>query len=405
MKSHEKDKILIIDEDSNYIGGLRKSLNQAGYDVLSFDDPHKALEIIQDIHPQMIIADVDLTENADYSFFKHVQTIPELKNIPFIVMSNQKRVDDRIRTIELGVDDFISKPFYVEEVVARVENLFKEIEELQNHEEYSTNGFGGNLGEKNVIELIKTLESEKKNAIIHLKQGQFEGSIFVYQGNVHDAVFEDFEADEALTKLIVWTEGRYFIEYTDFNRPKVIVQPNELIIEFGRERIEQWDKIKYNLPPLTSALYITELTSTKNNISDDERKLISTLNGSKIIYEMVVQSPFDDIKALELIFKLYEKGYLKESDSPFSDEKKKVASLFKEKVNTPKNGDTSHLLHNLLQNNPQEPSDQDEDRRQDDRRQTDDRRKMSDRRRTHRIFNQKLFLNKTELMMIREKLL
>ena len=114
---------------------------------------------------------------------------------------------------------------------------------------------------------------------------------------------------------------------------------------------------------------------------------------------------FDDIKALELIFKLYEKGYLKESDSPFSDEKKKIASLFKEKVNTPKNGNTSHLLHNLLQNNPQEPSDQDEDRRQDDRRQIDDRRKMSDRRRTHRIFNQKLFLNKTELMMIREKLL
>ncbi len=401
MNKAERDKILIVDEDSNYIAGLRKSLNQAGYDVLSFDDPYKAMEIINDIRPQMIIADVEITETNDYSFFKHIQEIPSLKNIPFIALSNQKRVDDRIRTIELGVDDFISKPFYVEEVVARVENLFKEITDLSESAHYNNSGFGGNLSDQNLIDIISSLRKEQKTAVIHLRQGTFEGSVYIYQGELYDADFNDYHGMDALNKFFTWNEGRFFIEFTTFERTQTIHEPTEAILSGASEYTQEWQRIQSHLPSLITPVHLAKATAMQNNISDDERRLVANINGNTTLYEIVIKSPFDDIKALQLIHNLYEKGYLLESDTTLAEEKKKITSLFQNNLES----HAPHLLSYLLQHPDESDAKPEKERRTgEDRRQPGDRRRLPDRRLKNRFYHQKIYLDKTELKMIREKL-
>jgi len=122
-------KILLVDGDTSYSVPLRNALTKAGYEVLCWDDGQKALESAKNQKADMIISEVDLPEISGHTLFKEFRSNAASQSIPFIFLSSQKRVDDRIKSMELGVDDYIIKPFYTEEIVARVDALFKELAE------------------------------------------------------------------------------------------------------------------------------------------------------------------------------------------------------------------------------------------------------------------------------------
>lgn len=405
MQENEREKILIVDEDTNYISILRKSLSEAGFEVIYFDDTRKALEIITNLKPNLIIADVELAERGNYSFFQAIKSNPGLTDTPFIFLSGQKRVDDRIKTIEMGVDDFITKPFFTEEVVARIENLFGEIRELENDNSINENGFSGNLSEMNLLDLMQTLDAGKKSCIIHLKQDNYEGEVYIQSGDIYDAIFQEFSPEEAFYKLILWTDGRFFVEMTEFNRPKAISRSKNELIEQGHERLKNWERIKRNLPPLSSEIAVNTVTLDTNNVSNDEQKILSSMNGKNTIFNIVLNSSMDDIKTLEILSNLYQRDYFEETG--LKGNNNNVSHLFNrmyKKNFTSQQDQTSSVMNNLLNRQDEKISLQ-TDRRREERRQTPDRRLTNDRRTDRRIYNHKLYLDKSELLMIREKLL
>lgn len=399
----KKKKILIVDNDSTYITNLRKGLTQSGYEVIFWSDSKKALEISKDIQPNLIISEIDLPQMSGHEFFYEIKLIPEIKDIPFIFLSNQKRVDDRIKSMELGIDDFITKPFFVEEVIARVESLLEEFSKRENSKQSDEKKFSGKLSEMNLVDLIQTLEVGRKSAIIKLKHYDYEGSVYIRLGDIVDAEFREYNPLDALKKMILWDEGIYWVEISHFEHPKKIKIENKDIINEGLNLISSWEKIKQNLPPLNTVLSINDFSSDLNNVTKDEQQLLESLNGNRQIYEIVLKSPFDDLKALELINKLFEKGHLQAMDEAVSQNDDYISRIKdKSKQYSLNNKRASHLLSNLLKN-PVENRKIKVERRKDERRQTVERRKY-DRRLGQRIIENKIPLERAELLMIREKL-
>jgi len=219
-------KVLIADSQSSSVVGLKNGLTEAGYEVYYAEDGNKALELVNQKHPHIILSDVNLPQLDGHRLLKLLRANADTRTIPFIFLSAQKHVDERIKSISMGVDDYIVKPYYLDEVLARIEMLLNEVENSEANLKHGKDGFFGNLSEMNLVDLIQTLEVGKKSAILRLKRNGIEGQVSIQSGEVINAALDKYQPEQALAKMFTWTEGQFYVDLREVNSPKVISSDN-----------------------------------------------------------------------------------------------------------------------------------------------------------------------------------
>ena len=124
-------KILICDDEKEILEVLELYLNNEGYEVIKAYDGQQALELVyrnKDI--ALVILDI-MMPKVDGNLL--VKKIREVYNIPIIVLSAKNQDSDKILALDLGADDYITKPFNPLEIVARVNAQFRRVYELNNN--------------------------------------------------------------------------------------------------------------------------------------------------------------------------------------------------------------------------------------------------------------------------------
>lgn len=132
----EHRKILII-EDEEYISDLLSySLQKEGFITRTASDGEKGLKLIEDFKPELVILDLML---PDISGFEICKKVSKEYAIPIIMVTAKSDTIDKILGIELGADDYITKPFDIREVVVRIKAIFRRIGMIS--ESIETDGF------------------------------------------------------------------------------------------------------------------------------------------------------------------------------------------------------------------------------------------------------------------------
>ena len=274
---------------------------------------------------------------------------------------------------------------------------------MNEEQSQSEKGFSGRLTEMNLVDLIQTLELGKKSAILKLRHNSSIGFVYVMDGEVVDAELDDHAPEQSLLRMFTWNIGSYYVDMTAINRERTIHVQNKNLVNAAMRRITQWEQIKHGLPPLNAMIAKTELNSYEN-LNDDEREIITSIEQKKKIYQIIETSRFDDLKSLAIVKSLFEKGYLQETeDSYISYTDNYIARL---KENASHSRTTRERVASIISNvfkNSGNGSKMVEQQRTE-RRQLPNRRHYG-RRRDDRIseLNQ-VHLTKTDLLMIREKL-
>ena len=122
---YEKKTILIVDDEQKIVDLLVHNLRREGYNTIEANDGQTAINMAIEQKPDLILLDVMLPRVDGLSVCKKIKNI---YNVPILMVSAKDAELDKIVGLELGADDYITKPFSVREVVARVKANLRKVE-------------------------------------------------------------------------------------------------------------------------------------------------------------------------------------------------------------------------------------------------------------------------------------
>ena len=114
--------ILVVDDDPNVLEILDMYLNKEGYKVSTASDGSQALEKTKDVQPDLVILDIMMPQLDGHEVLRHIR---QKSQLPVIFLSAKEEEFDRVLGLELGADDYVTKPFSPREMVARVKAILK----------------------------------------------------------------------------------------------------------------------------------------------------------------------------------------------------------------------------------------------------------------------------------------
>jgi two-component system KDP operon response regulator KdpE len=127
-----KYRILVVDDERRMVGFIRLNLEQDGFEVIEAYNGTEALERLRDSLPDLILLDVMM---PDIDGFEVLRMIREISQVPVIMLTAKGEEDDKVKGLELGADDYVTKPFSPRELVSRVKAVLRRGSTFEEDEE------------------------------------------------------------------------------------------------------------------------------------------------------------------------------------------------------------------------------------------------------------------------------
>ena len=118
----KKTTILAADDDPQLLRLITRNLQLEGYDVLAASDGQQALELIENNAPDLVLLDVMMPRMDGFTVCYRVR---EFSSVPIIIITARGQDQDKVRGLDLGADDYLTKPFSVDELLARVRAVIR----------------------------------------------------------------------------------------------------------------------------------------------------------------------------------------------------------------------------------------------------------------------------------------
>jgi DNA-binding response OmpR family regulator len=133
LQAAGRRRVLIIEDEPDLVRGLRDALEFEGFDVLSAGLGREGINLARDRGPDLVLLDLMLPDMNGFAVCEEIRAANPV--IPVIMLTARSQESDKIRGLEVGADDYVTKPFSVGELVARINAIFRRLQRITPREE------------------------------------------------------------------------------------------------------------------------------------------------------------------------------------------------------------------------------------------------------------------------------
>jgi CheY-like chemotaxis protein len=207
-------KILLVEDNPAVLELLRKGMEPCGAVVTAADGTDALLKAIEE-KPDLIISDYQMPGLNGQQLFDKLRAREETNKIPFIFLASKSDIEEKLRPATDGAEDYIPKPFFLRDLVSRARKVTDrlQLEKLQSQAR-KPGVLEGRLEEMNVLDLFQMLEQGAKSGMLTLSKGNERCNVYFENGQVYDAVFGKTVGDDAVYKVVEWSEGSFEVDFS-----------------------------------------------------------------------------------------------------------------------------------------------------------------------------------------------
>jgi DNA-binding response OmpR family regulator len=297
---------------------LEVSLRKAGFSVTPAVSVGDALDKLEVNAPDLIISETKFATELDgFELRRRLRAMPEWAEIPFIFLTAETAIENKIKGLELGVDDYLTKPIYIKEIVTRINILLQKRQRQFLDLRKDGTRFAGRVADMPVVDVIQTIEVSRKSGVIQFTApANRQAAIYFRDGKVIDAEAGTLQGEDAVYRLLTWAEGEFEVEFRTVRRREVINASSQGLLMEGMRRLDEWQRLLEQLPPLSHRFEIdaAELSTRLGDVPDDNNRILRLFDGKRTLLEVIDASDFGDLECLQAISRLYFEGLLIDLD-------------------------------------------------------------------------------------------
>jgi CheY-like chemotaxis protein len=210
-------KLLLVDDNPLVRDLVAKGLESI-CDVESTGDGADALLRVIDDPPDVILCDYKMPGLDGRQLFEKLRGREKTRHIPFLFMAGRADIEERLRPLVDGVEEFITKPFLVKDLVRITKKVVDRLHLEKLQKRASRPGvIQGRLEEMSMTDLLQSLEMGQKSCRLIVQKGGEQGELYFAGGQCRDAKIGNVDGDDAVYKVILWTEGQFEIDFNAAN--------------------------------------------------------------------------------------------------------------------------------------------------------------------------------------------
>jgi len=297
---------------------LEVSLRKAGFTVTPAESVQDALDKLELHVPDLIISETAFpTELDGFELRRRVRASTDWAQIPFVFLTAETAIENKIRGLELGVEDYLTKPIYIKEIVTRINILLAKKQRLAFEERRDGTRFAGRVADMPVVDVIQTIEVSRKSGVIQFTgPHERQAAIYFREGKVIDAEAGTLQGEDAVYRLLTWSEGDFEVIFRTVRRREAIGTSSQGLLMEGMRRLDEWQRLLEQLPPLSHRFEIDtiELSGRLGEVPDDNNRILRLIDGKRSLLEVIDSSDVGDLECLQAISRLYFEGMLLDLD-------------------------------------------------------------------------------------------
>ena len=175
------------------------------------------MKVIDD-PPDAILCDYKMPGLDGRQLFEKLRGREKTRHIPFLFMAGRADIEERLRPLVDGVEEFITKPFLIKDLVRITKKVVDRLHLEKLQKSASRPGvIQGRLEEMSMTDLLQSLEMGQKSCRLVVRKGGEQGELYFASGQCRDAKSGSVEGDDAVYKVILWTEGEFEIDFNAAN--------------------------------------------------------------------------------------------------------------------------------------------------------------------------------------------
>ena len=215
---------MVVDDNPLVRALLVEGLTSLGEIIPAADGADALLKAV-DSPPDLILTDYRMPGLDGRQLCEKLRGRPQTRNIPFLFMAGKGDIEEKLRPLVEGVEDFIPKPFFIKDIAKRVKVVVDRLRLEKLQKQAARPGvIQGRLEELNIADLMQSLEMGQKSCQLTVRRGMQQCEMFFVRGQCRHAQLGELIGEEAVFPVVQWTEGEFEIDFTSTTETSTITR-------------------------------------------------------------------------------------------------------------------------------------------------------------------------------------